>query len=98
MGPIKAGAPARERRRQLCGRVISIAATLFKLQNEHLSHGADDSPGMRDFKRDLRRSLNDQFSMSKGDTASHPFVVAAVLDPTRTRQITARKTNAFNRL
>jgi len=44
VGPIKAGAPARERRRQLCGRVISIAALLFKLQNEHPSDGADDSP------------------------------------------------------
>ena len=35
---------------------------------------------MRDFKRDLRRSLNDHFGMSKADTTMHHFVIATVLD------------------
>ena len=39
-----------------------------------------DSATVRDFKRDLCRSLSDCFGMSKADTAMHPFVVATVLD------------------
>jgi len=38
-------------------------------------------PIIADFKPDLRAALDDRFALSKADAASHPFVMATVLDP-----------------
>ena len=46
-----------------------------------LAECVDDLPTTADFKPDLRAALDDRFALSKADTASHPFVMAAVLDP-----------------
>jgi len=40
-------------------------------------------PTIADFKRDLRAALDDRCALSKADTASHPFVMATVLEAVR---------------
>jgi len=52
----------------------------MKLVTHDLAECADDSPTIADFKRDLHAALDDRFALSKTVTASHPFVMATVLD------------------
>ena len=41
----------------------------------------DDAATVRDFKREIRKALEDRFALSRADTAHHPFIIATVLDP-----------------
>jgi len=54
---------------------------MYKLVNVDMAESDDDAATVRDFKRDIRKALDDRFALSSSDTARHPFVIATVLDP-----------------
>ena len=54
---------------------------MYKLMNVDMAESDDDAATVRDFKRNIRKALDDCFALSSSDTARHPFVIATVLDP-----------------
>jgi len=54
---------------------------MYKLVNVDMAESDDDAATVRDFKRDIRKALDDRFALSSSGTARHPFVIATVLDP-----------------
>jgi hAT family C-terminal dimerisation region len=69
----------------LCADKMPSASVVYPIINKliaiDLTTKAGDSPVIKAFKDNVRQSLDQRFEVSNLETASHPFLVATVLDP-----------------